>query len=114
MFFVPIFICVGYLLYDLRANSFKKKHYCKKLLISTFLLSLEGAIIFINQGIDKNFFISLIPYTAFLFNWCLRTKWLTNVRLDVLKDYSRYYYFVHPFFIEFLSFPIFTTHFPRK
>ena len=73
LFFTPIFICVGYLLYDYRENPVFTKNYFIKLLISFFLLCIEGFIIFPNQGIDKNFLITLIPFFMFMFNWAIRT-----------------------------------------
>ena len=55
------------------------------------------------QGLDKNFFFALIPFTLFLFNWLLKTQWKREKNWRHLKDLSIHYFFLHPIFIE-LSF----------
>lgn len=44
-----------------------------KLLVSTVILICEATIIYLNQGYDKNFIFSLIPFTAYLVAWTLTT-----------------------------------------
>lgn len=100
LFFMPIFICVGYLLYDYRDHLFLKHYNLLKLLLSFLFLCIEGWFIFRNQGIDKNFLIMLIPFTFFLFNWAIRTNVFREQSFKLLKDLSMLYFFLHPIFIE--------------
>lgn len=74
IFYTPIFIYLGYLLYDYRQPSIFRKDYGKKLFLSGLLLLLDGWIVFIHQGIDKNFFLALPLFALFLVNWILRTR----------------------------------------
>lgn len=107
LFYMPAFICLGHLAYQSFQQSASKLHHKYLLIASAALFILEGRIIFINQGIDKNFFVSLLPLSFFLFQWAIRTPLLKNHRFKKLKVLSRYYYFIHPIFIElgFFLFP---------
>lgn len=105
LFFIPIFVCVGYLLYDYREHSLFTQHYLIKLLLSFLLLCLEGVIIFPKQGIDKNFLFTLIPFSMFLFNWAIRTELFKDKSFYKLKQFSTLYFFIHPIFIEIISIP---------
>ena len=44
-------------------------------------------------------------FTLFLFNWAIRTDWLKGENFYRLKQLSILYFFIHPIFIELLSFP---------
>ena len=82
LFYTPIFIYMGYYLYDhFHAQTFRI-HRWQKLALAFGLLCLEGIIIFQHQGIDKNFFFLLPFVTVYLVNACLRSS------------------FSHPIFIE--------------
>lgn len=100
IFYTPIFIYLGYLLYDYRHFSLFKDNFGKKLFLSGLLLLLDGWIVFIHQGIDKNFFLALPIFSLFLVNWVLRTKVGQKWRLYHLKELSVLYFFLHPIFIE--------------
>lgn len=104
LFYVPIYVCLGYILYDYRFSDIFCKNYTKKFLFSLVLFIMEGFFIFFKQGIDKNFFVMLAPYTLFFFNWCVRTYAFRDRDLFFLKKYSVGYFFVHPIFVEL--FPI--------
>ena len=59
LFYTPIFIYMGYYLYDhFHAQTFSI-HRWQKLALAFGLLCLEGIIIFQHEGIDKNFFFLL-------------------------------------------------------
>lgn len=105
LFFIPIFVCVGYLLYDYREHTAFTQHYLIKLLIAFLALCLEGFIIFPKQGIDKNFLFALIPFSMFLFNWAIRTDIFKYKTFYKLKQLSTLYFFIHPIFIEIISIP---------
>ena len=103
LFYTPIFIYLGYFLADYEQIAlFQKKRWLSLLLASLFLAG-EGVLVYIRQGLDKNFFFALIPFTLFLFNWLLKTQWKRKKNWRHLKDLSILYFFLHPIFIE-LSF----------
>ena len=100
LFYTPIFIYMGYYLYDhFHAQTFRI-HRWQKLALSFGLLCLEGIIIFQHQGIDKNFFFLLPFVTVYLVNACLRSSFLKSYDLQYLKQMSIALYFSHPIFIE--------------
>lgn len=99
-FYTPIFIYMGYYLYDhFHAQTFRI-HRWQKLALSFGLLCLEGIIIFQHQGIDKNFFFLLPFVTVYFVNACLRSSFLKSYDLQYLKQLSIALYFSHPIFIE--------------
>ena len=100
LFYTPIFIYMGYYLYDhFHAQTFRI-HRWQKLALAFGLLCLEGIIIFQNQGIDKNFFFLLPFVTVYFVNACLRSSFLKSYDLQYLKQMSIALYFSHPIFIE--------------
>lgn len=100
LFYTPIFIYMGYYLYDhFHAQTFSI-HRWQKLALSFGLLCLEGIIIFQHQGIDKNFFFLLPFVTVYFVNACLRSSFLKSYDLQYLKQLSIALYFSHPIFIE--------------
>lgn len=107
IFYTPIFVYLGYLLYDYRHFSLFRDNFGKKLLLSGLLLLLDGRIVFIHQGIDKNFFLALPLFALFLVNWVLRTRIGQNWQLYHLKELSvLYFFFASNFYrILFLSAP---------
>lgn len=100
IFFTPVFICIGSIAYRYRDHSLLDYRPGFKLVISSILFAIEGYFIFINQGIDKNFYISLLPFSLFLFNFISRSSLLIDKNLFHLKSLSNYYFFLHPIFIE--------------
>ena len=100
LFYTPIFIYMGYYLYDhFHAQAFSI-HRWQKLALAFGLLCLEGIIIFQHEGIDKNFFFLLPFVTVYLVNACLRSSFLKSYDLQYLKQLSIALYFSHPIFIE--------------
>lgn len=100
LFYTPIFIYMGYYLYDhFHAQTFSI-HRWQKLAFAFGLLCLEGIIIFQHEGIDKNFFFLLPFVTVYLVNACLRSSFLKSYDLQYLKQMSIAIYFSHPIFIE--------------
>ena len=100
LFYTPIFIYMGYYLYDhFHAQTFSI-HRSQKLAFAFGLLCLEGIIIFQHEGIDKNFFFLLPFVTVYLVNACLRSSFLKSYDLQYLKQMSIALYFSHPIFIE--------------
>lgn len=100
LFYTPIFIYMGYYLYDhFHAQTFSI-HRWQKLALAFGLLCLEGIIIFQHQGIDKNFFFLLPFVTVYFVNACLRSSFLKSYDLQYLKQLSIALYFSHPIFIE--------------
>ena len=100
LFYTPIFIYMGYYLYDhFHAQTFKV-HCWQKVAFAFGLLCLEGVIIFQHEGIDKNFFFLLPFVTVYFVNACLRSSFLKSYDLQYLKQMSIALYFSHPIFIE--------------
>ena len=100
LFYTPIFIYMGYYLYDHFHAQVFSIHRWQKLALAFGLLCLEGIIIFQHQGIDKNFFLLLPFVTVYLVNACLRSSFLKSYDLQYLKQLSIALYFSHPIFIE--------------
>ena len=100
LFYTPIFIYMGYYLYDhFHAQTFRI-HRWQKLALAFGLLCLESIIIFQHQGIDKNYFFLLPFVTVYFVNACLRSSFLKSYDLQYLKQMSIALYFSHPIFIE--------------
>ena len=100
LFYTPIFIYMGYYLYDHFHAQVFSIHRWQKLALAFGLLCLEGIIIFQHEGIDKNFFFLLPFVTVYLVNACLRSSFLKSYDLQYLKQMSIALYFSHPIFIE--------------
>ena len=100
LFYTPIFIYMGYYLYDHFHAQVFSIHRWQKLALAFGLLCLEGIIIFQHEGIDKNFFFLLPFVTVYLVNACLRSSFLKSYDLLYLKQMSIALYFSHPIFIE--------------
>lgn len=100
LFYTPIFIFMGYYLYDHFHAQVFSIHRWQKLALAFGLLCLEGIIIFQHQGIDKNFFLLLPFVTVYFVNACLRSSFLKSYNLQYLKQMSIALYFSHPIFIE--------------
>ncbi len=100
LFYAPIFILTGFFLAD-KLNQPIFQHKLKaKLLLCLTLLGLEGWLIYHNQGHDKNFFFSLVPFTAYFVAWVLTTDLFLQKNLHFLKGYATYYYFIHVIPVE--------------
>lgn len=100
LFYTPIFIYMGYYLYDqFHAQTFKV-HCWQKLSLAFGLFCIESTIIFQHEGIDKNFFLLLPIVTVYFVNACLRSSFLKSYDLQYLKQMSTALYFSHPIFIE--------------
>ena len=100
LFYTPIFIYIGYYLYDhFHAQTFRI-HRWQKLALAFGLFCMEGIIIFQHEGIDKNFFFLLPFVTVYFVNACLRSSFLKSYDLQYLKQMSIALYFSHPIFIE--------------
>lgn len=100
LFYTPIFIYIGYYLYDHFHAQVFSIHRWQKLALAFGLLCLEGIIIFQHEGIDKNFFFLLPFVTVYFVNACLRSSFLKSYDLQYLKQMSIALYFSHPIFIE--------------
>lgn len=98
LFYTPIFIYLGYFLADYgQIALFQKKRWLSLLLASLFLAG-EGILVYMRQGLDKNFFFALIPFTLFLFNWLLKTQWKRKKKLATFKRF-KYPLFLSPSYL---------------
>ena len=99
LFFSPIFVLLGFLFhyYFYIIQKTNPKHL---LFVSSLLFTLEAFLIFFNQGDDKNFYLSLLPFTFSLFYWSTTTNFLKEKDFLILKKMSVLFFFLHPLFIE--------------
>lgn len=63
---------------------------------------IEGNIIYQNQGLDKNFIISLIPLCTSIFIYLLKIKFSTS-KTVILRTLGKYIYWFHLIPIELLN-----------
>ncbi|HEM4051542.1 TPA: acyltransferase family protein [Streptococcus suis] len=104
LFYAPIFVLTGIYLADRYNHSIFQHRQKTKLLVSTVILLCEATIIYHNQGYDKNFLFSLIPFTAYLVAWTLTTNLFRQTKFQFLKEYASYYYFIHVIPVEICFF----------
>ena len=100
LFYTPIFIFMGYYLYDHFDSPSFRVHCWQKVALAFGCLCLEGLVIFQHEGIDKNFYLLLPFVTVYLDNACLHSSFLKSYDLQYLKQMSIALYFSHPIFIE--------------
>ncbi|HFI0645601.1 TPA: acyltransferase family protein [Streptococcus suis] len=100
LFYAPIFVLTGTYLADKLNHPIFQYRQKTKLLISTVILICETTIIYLNQGYDKNFIFSLVPFTAYLVAWTLTTDLFRQKKFQFLKEYASYYYFIHVIPVE--------------
>ena len=99
LFYTPIFIYMGYYLYDqFHAQTFKV--HCWQKLSRLWFVLYRRYHHFQHEGIDKNFFLLLPIVTVYFVNACLRSSFLKSYDLQYLKQMSTALYFSHPIFIE--------------
>ena len=103
LFYALLFILIGYGIYDFKD---KLQTINKKLplliAISAALMLFEGVVIYFNQGFDKNFLLSLPTFILVFTTWTLNTNLITK-DLSKLRQYSKYYFFLHPIPIFFVN-----------
>ncbi len=100
LFYAPIFVLTGFYLADKLNQPIFQYRQKAKLLVCIALLAFEATIIYLNQGYDKNFLFSLIPFTAYLVAWSLTTDLFRQKKFQFLKEYASYYYFIHVIPVE--------------
>ncbi|HEP1822871.1 TPA: hypothetical protein VB895_000314 [Streptococcus suis] len=100
LFYAPIFVLTGFYLADKLNQPIFQHRQKTKLLVCIALLAFEATIIYLNQGYDKNFLFSLIPFTAYLVAWTLTTDLFRQKKFQFLKGYASYYYFIHVIPVE--------------
>ena len=100
LFYAPIFILTGFYLADRLNHPIFQYRQKTKLLVCITVLTFEATIIYLNQGYDKNFLFSLIPFTAYLVAWTLTTDIFRQKKFQFLKEYASYYYFIHVIPVE--------------
>lgn len=100
IFYAPIFLYLGDLVYQWREQKILSEKPMEKALLCFLIFLIEGVVIYYRQGIDKNFFIALVPFTFFFFNAVIRSSLWSKKKWGLLKQLSGYYYFLHPLFIE--------------
>jgi len=102
LFYALTFVLIGYVIYDYNEKLKKIKHIGFVTIISAILLILEGVIIFLNQGFDKNFLLMLIPFMLFFTYWALNTN-PVDKDSTMYRNLSKYYFFLHPIPIFFVN-----------
>ncbi|WNO77726.1 hypothetical protein RMQ61_07445 [Streptococcus suis] len=100
LFYAPIFVLTGFYLADKLNQPIFQHRQKTKLLVCIALLTFEATIIYLNQGYDKNFLFSLIPFTAYLVAWTLTIDLFRQKKFQFLKEYASYHYFIHVIPVE--------------
>lgn len=106
LFFGIVFVLIGFYMSDTQNKLLLLKKYKKRIVVSTVVFwVMEGIIIYQNQGLDKNFLLSLIPLTTIIFS--------TLLNFNISLKYSRKFqkigqsiYFFHMIPIEVFNFLI--------
>lgn len=100
LFFGLFYIVLGYHL-GTKKEIYSK--YCfEKLIISVFLLVFEAILLHDTNRLNSNILLSCVPLVYYLF---ISTIYFTN-RTNLtkkLRDYSKYYYLIHPMIIFIIS-----------
>lgn len=110
LFYAPIFVLTGFFLSH-KLNQPIFQHQLKpKLLFFLVCFGIEGHFIFLNQGYDKNFFFSLVPFIAYFVAWVLTTDIFYSQKFHYLKSYASYYYFIHVIPLELSFFLLKSSH----
>lgn len=101
LFYVPIFLLIGYLV----KKKQNKSGFGKTLLlmvISTFLLLFEGSILYVNEiPRHSSMYFSLLPLSFFAFSLVMENTRGSNQFLRIL---SSWVYILHPLFITLVHF----------
>lgn len=100
LFYSFIFLLLGFLLTDYQHHPFLSKRLPLKITLSLVMLTIEGSIVFQNQGDDKNFLFALLPTSLFLVALLLNSKKLEHRSFRVLNQLSKYLFLLHPLFLE--------------
>lgn len=97
LFFGMIFVVIGFLIYDYQEKLKAMTKYIHILTIVCFgLLIVEGIMLYHVEKLDMNFLLLLLPFSFFFFLWTLSTPLIPNFDTRMLRELSKYYYFVHP------------------
>ena len=100
LFYAPIFVWLGFFLWYSRSRWRLSERFYLVWLLTALCFAGEAYLIFHHQGQDKNFFLSLLPWTACLVVWSIQTPWFKNKSWTFLRDWSRLYYFSHVAYVE--------------
>lgn len=103
LFFGLFYIVLGYYL-GTKKEIYSK--YCfEKFIISVFLLVFETILLHDTNRLNSNILLSCVPLVYYLF---ISTVYFTNkINLTKrLRDYSKYYYLIHPMIIFIISLSI--------
>lgn len=100
LFYVPIFLLLGQALADHDKSPLFTQRPGGKLILALLVWFVEASFVYANQGMDKNFFLSLPLVALLLVNWCLKSPWQPSWVKPRLRQLAQFYYFIHPIFIE--------------
>ncbi len=103
LFFSPIFILFGFFLADSKNDKFIYNKLPFKLFLCSILLIIESYFIYLQPGNDRNFLFSTLPLSFFLVAFCLQTNWFKTADFTYLKKLSKYFFLLHPIFLESLK-----------
>lgn len=100
LFFGLFYVVLGYYLGN--KKEIYSKYCFEKFIISIFLLTFEAILLHNTNRLNSNILISCVPLVYYLF---LSIIYFTNKIKNTkkLRDFSKYYYFVHPMIIYLLQ-----------
>ncbi|ALS01203.1 hypothetical protein ATZ33_07425 [Enterococcus silesiacus] len=106
LFFGIIFVLIGFYISDTQNKLPLLKKYKKRIVVSVVVIwVMEGTIIYQNQGLDKNFLLSLIPLGTIIFSTLLKIKGSLKYSQKFQKIGQSIYFF-HMIPIEIFNFLI--------
>lgn len=102
LFFGLFYVVLGFYM-GLRENLYSK--YCfEKLVVCFFMLIFEAIILHDFDRLDSNILLSCIPLTYYLFISVINMPKQSKLKINFsFRDYSKYYYLIHPMVIFILS-----------
>ena len=101
LFYGFLFLLCGVCLREHQKHPFFTKHLGRKLAVSLCLLGIEGRLVYLNQGDDKNFMLFFVPTTLFFLAWLIKQQppkrtWQAKQAAEA----SRLIFLSHPLFLE--------------
>ena len=101
LFYVFLFLLCGFCLGEHQKRPFFTKHLGRKFAISLCLLGIEGRLVYLNQGDDKNFMLFFVPTTLFFLAWLIKQQPPKRTwQAKQADEASRLIFLSHPLFLE--------------
>ncbi len=102
LFFGIFYVALG--IYNAKEDcNLKIKHSLLKTILFFLLFFIEAQIVrYYGWAIDYNFYILIIPFTFYFFNWLLNHPCKLKLDYKALREYSTIIYFSHGMFLAYV------------